>query len=121
MGKLSIDLCDDPMNDLLKTLGAATGGAAQVVTTGSVLAALMGAVYTIDCRIMAGNNYEKATNCYLVGLPLMGIGVAGRSGFKVGYDTYNPTLKRPEDEEKPAKPAARSSRSKQAEPPARGR
>lgn len=121
MGKLFIDLCNHSMNDLLKTLGAATGGAAQVMTTGSVLAALMGAVYTIDCRIMAGNNYEKATNCYLVGLPLMGIGVAGKSGFKIGYDTYNPALKRPEDEEKPDKPSNRTSRTKASEPNPRGR
>lgn len=92
------------MDNFLKSVGLAASGAAQAVATGSALAAILGAVYIIDCRITAGSDHDKVNNCYFVGLPIMGIGVAGRSGFKVGYDTLNPALKRPEDEEKEKAP-----------------
>jgi hypothetical protein len=29
----------------------------------------------------------------------MGIGVAGKGGFTAGFNTYNPALRRPEEEE----------------------
>jgi len=99
------------MNILLKALGSAAGGASQAMATGASMAAIMGAVYIVDCRITAGNNHEQATNCYFVGLPIMGIGVAGRSGYKVGFDTYNPALKRPEEEILAAPPTTRRTRS----------
>ena len=39
----------------------------------------------------------------MTGLPYMGIGLAGGAGaaggFKVGYETYNPNLRKPKDEE----------------------
>lgn len=98
--------------ELLKAAGAIAGGASQAMATGATLAALMGAVYIIDCRLTAGTDHEKATNCYFVGLPIMGIGVAGRSGYKVGFDTYNPNLKRPEEEILAAPPKTRTTRRK---------
>ena len=56
----------------------------------SMMSALAGAGYILDCRL-SGN---KATECWLTGLPIMGIGGAAGGGFKVGYETYNPKLRK---------------------------
>lgn len=64
------------------------GSSSQVFATATSASILIGAIYTIDCRIMAGKDHQKAMQCYLSGLPMMGIGVAG----KAGYNTFNPRL-----------------------------
>lgn len=80
----------------LDTLFAALGCGAKVINTASTLAVVIGAVYLIDCRTHATGS-DAVDRCYLSALPMMGIGVAGRGGFNVGYSTYNPAL-RPEDQ-----------------------
>ena len=62
----------------------------------SMMSAVAGAGYILDCRLSGG----KATECWLTGLPIMGIGGAAGGGFKVGYETYNPKL-RPKDKPRP--------------------
>jgi hypothetical protein len=39
--------------------------------------------------------------CYFTALPLMGVGIAGRGGFSAGYNTYNPALRKEDEEAKP--------------------
>jgi hypothetical protein len=69
-----------------------------VIGSTSLLAAVMGGIYIIDCRSFAKTN-DEASACYLTGLPIMGIATAGYGGFKAGYNTYNPALRKPEDEQ----------------------
>ena len=91
---------------LLKQTGAAGAVAGQAFSSASTMTALLGLLYLVDCRITAGWNNAQANNCYLTGFPLMGIGVAGRGGFQVGYRTYNPQLRDPRnDSDPPPNPA----------------
>ena len=57
---------------------------------------IVGAIFTIDCRIMAGKDYSKAVQCYITGLPMMGLGRA----FSAGYNTFNPNLRSPNEPNK---------------------
>jgi|GEM_PF-3091267 hypothetical protein len=79
----------------LDTLFAALGCSAKVLNTASSLAIIVGAIYLVDCRTHA-SGADAVDRCYLSALPMMGIGVAGRGGFSVGYNTFNPSL-RPEE------------------------
>lgn len=65
-----------------------------VIGSVSVLAVLSGIVYIVDCRTWAQNGAE-IQGCYLTGLPLMGIGAAGKGGYDIGYNTLNPALREP--------------------------
>jgi hypothetical protein len=67
------------------------------IGSASLLAVVMGSIYIADCRSFAKTN-DEASACYLTGLPIMGIATAGYGGFKAGYNTYNPALRKPEDE-----------------------
>jgi hypothetical protein len=69
----------------------------RVIGSASLLAIVMGGIYIIDCRSFAKTG-DEASTCYLTGLPIMGIATAGYGGFKAGYNTYNPALRKPEDE-----------------------
>jgi len=80
-----------------KQKGSSVAAVGQALSATSALTALLGLIYTIDCRITAGSNNEKVNNCYLTGVPLMGLGVAGRGGFQMGYRTYNPALRDPRE------------------------
>lgn len=80
----------------LKQFFAATGGAAKICTTASNIAIIAGIIYFTDCRI-AAKDFTTADRCYLSAFPTMGIGVAGRGGYAIGYNTYNPYLRK-EDE-----------------------
>jgi hypothetical protein len=42
---------------------------------------------------------DQVDRCYFTALPLMGVGIAGRGGFSAGYNTYNPALRKEDDEE----------------------
>jgi hypothetical protein len=70
------------------------------IFSATVLSAIAGGVFIIDCRV---NNGGDLKDCWMTGLPYMGIGLAGGAGaaggFKVGYETYNPNLRKPKDEE----------------------
>jgi hypothetical protein len=68
------------------------------IGSASFLAVVMGGIYIADCRSFAKTG-DEATACYLAGLPIMGIPAAGYGGFKAGYNTYNPALRKPEDEQ----------------------
>ena len=70
----------------------------RVIGSASFLAITMGAIYIVDCRSFAKTG-DEASTCFLTGLPIMGIATAGDGGFKAGYNTYNPALRRPEDEQ----------------------
>jgi hypothetical protein len=37
--------------------------------------------------------------CWLTGLPIMGLGAGAGAGFRVGYETLNPALRRKNDEQ----------------------
>lgn len=81
----------------LQTLLASLGSTASVVGAASSAAMIAGVVYLVDCRI-AARSADEVEMCYLRALPIAGIGVAGRGGYAAGYATYNPALKRPEEE-----------------------
>jgi hypothetical protein len=70
---------------------------ALAIGSASFLAVIMGAIYIVDCRSFAKTN-DEASACYLTGLPIMGIATAGYGGFKAGYNTYNPALRKPEED-----------------------
>jgi hypothetical protein len=71
---------------------------AMAIGSASFLAVIMGGVYIIDCRTYAKSR-DEITGCYLTGLPIMGIGSAGYGGFKAGFNTYNPALRKSEDDQ----------------------
>ena len=62
----------------------------------SMFSVIVGAIFTIDFRIMAGKDYSKAVQCYITGLPMMGLGGA----FSAGYNTFNPNLRSPNEPNK---------------------
>ena len=70
----------------------------RAIGSASFLAIAMGGIYIVDCRSFAKTS-DEASACYLTGLPIMGIATAGYGGFKAGYNTYNPALRKPEDEQ----------------------
>ena len=70
----------------------------RVIGSASFLAIVMGGIYIIDCRSFAKTG-DEASTCFLTGLPIMGIATAGYGGFKAGYNTYNPALRKPGDEQ----------------------
>ena len=69
---------------------------ALFIGSASFLAVVMGGIYIVDCRRLATGAAE-VNSCYLTGLPLMGIGGAGAGGFRAGYNTLNPALRKPEE------------------------
>ena len=70
----------------------------RAIGSASFLAIVMGGIYIVDCRSFAKTS-DEASTCWLTGLPIMGIATAGYGGFKAGYNTYNPTLRKPEEDE----------------------
>jgi hypothetical protein len=87
------------------------GSGSQVFATATSASILIGAIYTIDCRIMAGADHQKAMQCYISGLPMMGLGVAG----KAGYNTFNPRLHPASNEERPRDSSGRFTKRKKEE------
>jgi hypothetical protein len=71
---------------------------ASAICSASFLAFIIGGIYIVDCRSFA-NGRDEITACYLTGLPIMGIATAGYGGFRAGYNTYNPALRKPEEKE----------------------
>ena len=84
----------------LPALISAIGGGAQLVTGAASAAIIVGSIYLVDCRISA-RGADAIDRCYFTALPLMGVGIAGRGGFSAGYNTYNPTLRKEDEEAKP--------------------
>jgi hypothetical protein len=82
----------------LTTVLSAIGGGAQVVSGACSAAIIVGGIYLIDCRISA-RGADQVDRCYFTALPLMGVGIAGRGGFSMGYNTLNPALRK--EDEKP--------------------
>lgn len=64
--------------------------------TASNVALLAGTLYLIDCR-MSDRSQEALDRCWMTALPIAGLGVAGRGGYALGYNTLNPALRK-EDE-----------------------
>jgi hypothetical protein len=60
----------------------------SLIGNASLLMVLAGGGYLVDCRTSGGS----PDSCWLTGLPIMGVGVAGRGAFSVGYATPNPDL-----------------------------
>jgi hypothetical protein len=69
-----------------------------IIGSASFLAVVMGGVYIVDCRSFA-KTQDEATGCWLTGLPIMGIGGAGYGGFRAGFNTYNPALRKSENDQ----------------------
>lgn len=67
----------------------------STIFSATVMSAIVGGLFIVDCRV---NNGGGLKDCWMTGLPYMGIGAAGAGGYKLGFNTYNPALKRPEDE-----------------------
>jgi hypothetical protein len=82
----------------LTTALAAMGGAGKLLTVASNLAIILGVVYLADCRFSSKTQSREAVDsCYFTAMPLMGLGVTGRGAYALGYNTYNPALRK-EDE-----------------------
>ena len=80
-----------------QVLGTA-GAGAKVLTTASSLALVLGVVYLADCRFSSKTQGREAVDsCYFTAMPLMGLGAAGRGAFSLGYNTYNPALRKEEE------------------------
>jgi len=84
----------------LPAIISAIGGGAQLVTGAASAAIIVGSIYLVDCRISA-RGHDQVDRCYFTALPLMGVGIAGRGGFSAGYNTYNPALRKEDEESKP--------------------
>ena len=80
----------------IENIFAAIATGAKIFNTASTLAVIVGAVYLVDCRANAPSS-ESIDRCWFTALPIMGIGVAGRGGFSVGYNTLNPSLRKEEE------------------------
>jgi hypothetical protein len=83
----------------LPALISAIGGGAQIVTGAASAAIIVGTIYLVDCRISA-RGADQVDRCYFTALPLMGVGIAGRGGFSAGFNTYNPALRKEDEEAK---------------------
>lgn len=67
----------------------------------SLLAVIVGAAYIIDCRCNSTDS-DQIERCWLTGLPIMGLGTTGQvaySAYQAGYNTYNPALRKKNDDE----------------------
>lgn len=80
----------------MKGFLAAIGCGAKTLQTASTLAVIVGTIYLVDCRVSAKTS-DGIDRCYFTALPIMGIGVAGKGGFAIGYNTLNPELRKEED------------------------
>jgi hypothetical protein len=80
----------------LTTIISAIGGGAQAVSGACSAAIIVGGIYLVDCRISA-SGIDQVDRCYFTALPLMGVGIAGRGGFNVGFNTFNPALRKEDD------------------------
>jgi hypothetical protein len=80
----------------LDQIVSAAGAGAKVLTTASSAAVLFGAVYLADCRVSA-KGAEAVDRCYFTAMPLMGLGVGARGAFSLGFNTYNPALRKEEE------------------------
>jgi hypothetical protein len=80
----------------LTTIISAIGGGAQAVSGACSAAIIVGGIYLVDCRISA-RGADQVDRCYFTALPLMGVGIAGRGGFNVGFNTFNPALRKEDD------------------------
>jgi len=74
--------------------------AGQVMNTASTVAVIMGGIYLIDCRI-AAKTEAAIDKCYFTAFPIMGIGVANKAGFSIGYNTLNPSLRKEDEQSAP--------------------
>jgi hypothetical protein len=83
----------------LPALISAIGGGAQLVTSAASAAIIVGSIYLVDCRLSA-KGMDQVDRCYFTALPLMGVGIAGRGGFAAGFNTYNPALRKEDEEAK---------------------
>jgi hypothetical protein len=66
--------------------------------TASTLSIAAGVGYIADCRLNGG----AVDACWLTGLPIMGLGggaaAGGAAGWRAGYNTYNPSLRKPRND-----------------------
>lgn len=60
------------------------------IMTAATLSVIAGGAYIIDCR-RAGGEIDK---CWLTGLPIAGLGAGVGGGFRMGFETENPALRR---------------------------
>jgi len=80
----------------LKSVLGTIGSGAAIFKTASNVALLAGALYLVDCRL-SNRGPDGMDRCWMTALPIAGLGAAGRGGYGLGFNTYNPAL-RPEDQ-----------------------
>lgn len=75
---------------------SAIAGAGSVLTGACTLSMLIGGIYLLDCRfnLRKGDGIDQ---CYITGASMMGIGISGRGGYNVGFNTLNPALRKREE------------------------
>lgn len=78
----------------LSTILGTIGTTATVLKSASTTAVIAGALYLVDCRL-SDRSAEAVDRCWMTALPIMGLGVAARGSYAVGYGTYNPALRPP--------------------------
>jgi len=81
----------------LSNLLGAIGAGATVLKGASTAAILFGAVYLLDCRL-TDKDPGGRDRCYFTAGTLMGLGGMSGVGYAVGFNTYNPSLRRPEED-----------------------
>lgn len=88
---------------------------ASLLKGASATAIIIGATYLVDCRL-SNRGADAVDRCWMTALPIMGLGGAGGLGFQVGYQTYNPALRR-EDQAEPGIERDEQGRFKRRQPP----
>lgn len=70
------------------------GTVATLIKSASTTAVVAGSLYLLDCRL-SDRRPEAVDRCWMTALPIMGLGVAARGSYAVGFSTYNPSLRKP--------------------------
>jgi hypothetical protein len=82
----------------LSTILGALGTGATLLKGASTAAIVFGAVYLVDCRL-TDKEPGGRDRCYFTAGTLMGLGGMSGVGYAIGYNTLNPALRKPEDQD----------------------
>jgi hypothetical protein len=82
----------------LSAVLGALGTGATLLKGASTAAMLFGAIYLLDCRL-TDKEPGGRDRCYLQAGSLMGLGGMSGVGYAIGYNTLNPALRKPDDQD----------------------
>jgi hypothetical protein len=82
----------------LSSILGALGTGATLLKGASTAAIVFGAVYLVDCRL-TDKDPGGRDRCYFTAGTLMGLGGMSGVGYAVGFNTFNPALRKPEDQD----------------------